>query len=46
MTTPELTLHHSPNTRSTGALILLEELGAPYRLHLLDMKAGEQREPA
>ena len=47
MTTPErLTLHHSPNTRSTGALILLEELGAPHELHLLNMKAGEQREPA
>ena len=46
MTTPELTLHHSPNTRSTGALILLEELGAPYQLHLLNMKAGEQRQAA
>ena len=46
MTQPEVTLHHSPNTRSTGALILLEELGAPYQLHLLNMKAGEQREPA
>ena len=46
MMTPELTLHHSPNTRSTGALILLEELGAPYKLHLLNMKAGEQRQPA
>ena len=48
MTTTDaaLTLHHSPNTRSTGALILLEELGAPYQLHLLNMKAGEQREPA
>ena len=46
MTTPEVTLHHSPNTRSTGALILLEELGAPYRLHVLNMKAGENREPA
>ena len=44
--TPELTLHHSPNTRSTGALILLEELGAPYQLHLLNMKAGEQRQAA
>ncbi|MFJ1252772.1 glutathione S-transferase family protein [Cupriavidus sp. CuC1] len=43
---PELTLFHSPNTRSTGALTLLEELGVPYRLHPLNMKAGEQREPA
>ncbi|EHP39168.1 glutathione S-transferase [Cupriavidus basilensis OR16] len=46
MSQPELTLFHSPNTRSTGALTLLEELGVPYRLHTLDMKAGEQREPA
>ena len=38
-----ITLYHSPNTRSTGALILLEELGADYELHLLDMKSGEQR---
>lgn len=39
-------LHHSPNTRSTGALILLEELGADYELHVLNMKAGEQRQAA
>jgi len=42
----EITLYHSPNTRSSAALALLEELGAPYRLHVLDMKAGEQRSPA
>ena len=42
----ELTLYHAPNTRSTGTLILLEELGAPYRLELVDLKAGAQREPA
>ncbi|MGH7113689.1 MAG: glutathione S-transferase family protein [Stellaceae bacterium] len=41
-----VTLYHSPNTRSTGALILLEELGAPYDLRVLNMKAGEQRQPA
>ncbi|MGO4328894.1 glutathione S-transferase family protein [Cupriavidus sp. 2TAF22] len=46
MSQPEITLYHSPNTRSTGALILLEELGVPYRLHPLNMKTGEQREPA
>jgi glutathione S-transferase len=42
----KVTLYHSPNTRSSGALILLEELGAPYELHVLNMKAGEQRQPA
>jgi glutathione S-transferase len=40
-----VTLYHSPNTRSSGTLLLLEELGAPYDLHVLDMKAGEQRRP-
>ncbi len=39
-----ITLYHSPNTRSTGTLVLLEELGAPYDLHVLNMKAGEQRQ--
>jgi glutathione S-transferase len=41
-----VTLYHTPQTRSTGVLILLEELQADYALHLLDMKAGEQRQPA
>jgi glutathione S-transferase len=45
-TTADVTLFHSPNTRSTGALILLEELGAPYTLHAVNMKAGDQRKPA
>jgi glutathione S-transferase len=41
-----LTFYHSPRTRSSGAFILLEELGVPFTLHALDMKAGEQRQPA
>lgn len=41
-----VTLFHSPNTRSTGALTLLEELGADFELHVLNQKAGEQRAPA
>ena len=40
-----ITLFHSPQTRSSGALTLLEELGAPYKLHVLNMKAGEQHRP-
>lgn len=39
----DLTLFHAPNTRSTGVLILLEELRAAYRLEVLNMKAGEHR---
>ncbi len=40
-----ITLFHSPHTRSSGVLTLLEELGAPYELRILNMKAGEQRLP-
>src|SRR4051812_44840432 len=42
-TDPRITFFHSPNTRSSSVLTLLEELGADYDLHLLNMKAGEQR---
>ena len=41
-----ITLFHSPQTRSSGVLTLLEELGAPYQLKVLNMKAGEQRQSA
>ncbi len=41
-----VTLFHSPQTRSSGTLALLEELNAPYTLRILDMKAGEHRQPA
>lgn len=40
-----VTFFHSPNTRSTGALALLEEIGAPYEMTVLNMKAGETRGP-
>src|SRR5664279_1956142 len=42
----QITLFHTPNTRSSGVLVLLEELSAAYELSVLDMKAGEQRAPA
>lgn len=45
-TTDRVTLYYSPQTRATGARVLLEELGAPYDLHVLNMKAGEQRNDA
>jgi glutathione S-transferase len=41
--TDTIILYHAPQTRSAGVLTLLEELGAPYELRVLDMKAGEQR---
>ena len=47
MTTSEtITLYYAPQTRASGTRMLLEELGAPYRLHVLNMKIGEQRQPA
>jgi len=45
-TSDTVVFFHSPNTRSTGARILLEELGAPYELRAVNMKAGDQRKPA
>src|SRR5262245_6236004 len=41
-----VTLFHCPNSRSSGTLNLLEELGVPYTLHVINMKAREQRQPA
>jgi glutathione S-transferase len=41
-----ITLFHAPNSRSYGTLLLLEELGVPYTLRVLNMQAGEQRQPA
>ncbi|QIG95625.1 MULTISPECIES: glutathione S-transferase family protein [unclassified Bradyrhizobium] len=45
-TTDRVTLYYSPQSRATGTRVLLEELGAPYDLHVLNMKAGEQRKDA
>ncbi len=45
-TRPTVTLHYMPHTRATGARVLLEELGAPYALQVMNMKKGENRQPA
>lgn len=42
---PRVTLFHAPNSRSVGALTLMEELDVPYDLHVLDLKKNQQREP-
>jgi glutathione S-transferase len=39
-------LYYVPQSRAALTRVLLEELGAPYELRLLDMRAGEQRQPA
>ena len=38
-----VTLFHSPQSRSAGALVLLEELGADYELRPLDLQKKESR---
>lgn len=40
-----LTLFHAPRTRSSGTLMLLEELGVAYDLHVVNMKAGAHKRP-
>lgn len=40
-----LTLFHAPNSRSGAVRFLLEELGADYQLHVLDLTKNEQRAP-
>lgn len=46
MNTPAITLYYAPQTRATGTRIILEELGAPYDLHLLDVHAEHYRDSA
>jgi glutathione S-transferase len=41
----KIVFYHSPQSRSGGTLVLLEALGAPYELRLLDTRAGESRRP-
>jgi glutathione S-transferase len=43
---PRVTFFHAPNSRSGGTRALLEELGMPFDLHVLNFKQGEQRQPA
>jgi glutathione S-transferase len=42
----KVTLCYAPNSRAGATLLLLEELGAPYELKVLNLKKGEQRQPA
>jgi glutathione S-transferase len=46
MASRHVTFFHSPQSRSAGALVLLEELGADYELQVLNLKKGEQRQRA
>lgn len=40
-----ITLYHAPQTRGTGVWVLLEELGIPYEMKVLNLKAGENQQP-
>ena len=42
---PRVTLFHAPNSRSTGALTLMEELDVPYDLHVLEPRQERAARP-
>ncbi len=46
MTSRQITLYHAARSRSSGAVALLEALGADYRMQVLDLKAGANLAPA
>jgi glutathione S-transferase len=41
----KIVFYHAPNSRSGGTFSLLEELHADYELRLVNLKAGESRQP-
>ena len=42
----EIVFYHAPQSRAVIVHWMLEEVGAPYRMHLLNLKKGEHKEPA
>jgi glutathione S-transferase len=45
MSSSDILFFHAPNSRSCGTRALLEELGASYRMHVLDLRTNDQRQP-
>lgn len=45
MTDDRVTLHYAAQSRAFGSRVLLEELGAPYDLHVLNIRRGDQLRP-
>ncbi|MBX3726781.1 MAG: glutathione S-transferase family protein [Xanthomonadales bacterium] len=45
MDMPAITLFHNPRSRSAGSRVLLEALGVPYQVKVLDFARGENRSP-
>ena len=44
MTASKVTLFHAPHSRSSTALWMMEEIGQPYDLQIIDFKAVENRQ--
>jgi glutathione S-transferase len=42
---PNLTLYHAPQSRSSVVLWMMEELGEPYDIKLVSLKAGDNLKP-
>mgnify|MGYP003546672467 CR=1 FL=1 len=42
----KIILHHAAPSRSSTVLFMLEEVGVPYDLRVLDLQAGDQLKPA
>lgn len=45
MTMPALTLYHNPKSRSATTRVLLEALGVPYAVKIIDFASGQNRTP-
>jgi glutathione S-transferase len=45
MAQPDIILYHAPQSRSLIAHWMLEEVGVPYKLHLLNFKKGDVKKP-
>ena len=43
MSTSSLKLYHAPQSRSVRPRWMLEEIGVPYELVRLDLRAGDQK---
>jgi glutathione S-transferase len=46
MIEPEIEFYMAPQTRAVTVHWMLEEVGAPYRMRVLDLEAGEHKRPA
>ena len=42
----QLTLYHASPSRSSVTLWMLEEIGEPYEVTMLDLSKGDQQKPA